>query len=161
MTTTQHMMDRFVVVGVVAAGLCAQPASTTKSRRGPQLKTLQYDVLTFYRRTCRWESQIWDCRKQVYVGEFFLLVQDIVGEVSEINQGVLGPIETLEFIRSKVCATVSDMLWGMPNLNMIPFMKIVSVAERSFFIGLALIHLVNLSAFYSQVIIITSNFPVM
>jgi hypothetical protein len=39
-------------------------------------------------------------------------VLDIVGEVREINPSALGPIETLEFIRSKVCATVGDNAMG-------------------------------------------------
>nr|APQ47391.1 AP2/ERF domain-containing transcription factor [Vernicia montana] len=41
-----------------------------KSRRGPRSKSSQYRGVTFYRRTGRWESHIWDCGKQVYLGGF-------------------------------------------------------------------------------------------
>ncbi|XP_074570617.1 APETALA2-like protein 3 [Curcuma longa] len=41
-----------------------------KSRRGPRSKSSQYCGVTFYRRTGRWESHIWDCGKQVYLGGF-------------------------------------------------------------------------------------------
>ncbi|XP_058227892.1 floral homeotic protein APETALA 2-like isoform X2 [Rhododendron vialii] len=51
---------------VVAAG--AQPLR--KSRRGPRSRSSQYRGVTFYRRTGRWESHIWDCGKQVYLGGF-------------------------------------------------------------------------------------------
>ncbi|KAE8716420.1 AP2-like ethylene-responsive transcription factor TOE3 [Hibiscus syriacus] len=40
-----------------------------KSRRGPRSRSSQYRGVTFYRRTGRWESHIWDCGKQVYLGE--------------------------------------------------------------------------------------------
>ncbi|CAH8296688.1 unnamed protein product [Eruca vesicaria subsp. sativa] len=43
----------------------AQPVK--KSRRGPRSKSSQYRGVTFYRRTGRWESHIWDCGKQVYL----------------------------------------------------------------------------------------------
>ncbi|KAJ6772899.1 ETHYLENE-RESPONSIVE TRANSCRIPTION FACTOR RAP2-7-LIKE [Salix koriyanagi] len=43
---------------------------TRKSRRGPRSKSSQYRGVTFYRRTGRWESHIWDCGKQVYLGGF-------------------------------------------------------------------------------------------
>ncbi|KAI3808559.1 hypothetical protein L1987_24512 [Smallanthus sonchifolius] len=46
----------------------AQPVK--KSRRGPRSRSSQYRGVTFYRRTGRWESHIWDCRKQVYLGGF-------------------------------------------------------------------------------------------
>ncbi|PPR91526.1 hypothetical protein GOBAR_AA29162 [Gossypium barbadense] len=36
-----------------------------KSRRGPRSRSSQYRGVTFYRRTGRWESHIWDCGKQV------------------------------------------------------------------------------------------------
>ncbi|GMP49673.1 hypothetical protein CsSME_00016590 [Camellia sinensis var. sinensis] len=39
-----------------------------KSRRGPRPRSSQYRGVTFYRRTGRWESHIWDCGKQVYLG---------------------------------------------------------------------------------------------
>ncbi|XP_047323526.1 AP2-like ethylene-responsive transcription factor TOE3 [Impatiens glandulifera] len=41
-----------------------------KSRRGPKSRSSQYRGVTFYRRTGRWESHIWDCGKQVYLGGF-------------------------------------------------------------------------------------------
>ncbi|KAL5740711.1 hypothetical protein ACOSP7_029594 [Xanthoceras sorbifolium] len=48
-----------------------QPKQTgKKSRRGPRPKSSQYRGVTYYRRTGRWESHIWDCGKQVYLGGF-------------------------------------------------------------------------------------------
>ncbi|KAL1815969.1 hypothetical protein DCAR_0520323 [Daucus carota subsp. sativus] len=47
----------------------AQPVKKA-SRRGPRPKSSQYRGVTFYRRTGRWESHIWDCGKQVYLGGF-------------------------------------------------------------------------------------------
>ncbi|KAL8090546.1 hypothetical protein AgCh_039844 [Apium graveolens] len=48
-----------------------QPApAARKSRRGPRSRSSQYRGVTFYRRTGRWESHIWDCGKQVYLGGF-------------------------------------------------------------------------------------------
>ncbi|KAI3799491.1 hypothetical protein L1987_34789 [Smallanthus sonchifolius] len=41
-----------------------------KGRRGPRPQSSQYRGVTFYRRTGRWESHIWDCGKQVYLGGF-------------------------------------------------------------------------------------------
>ncbi|KAJ1378295.1 DNA-binding domain superfamily [Sesbania bispinosa] len=41
-----------------------------KSRRGPRSRSSHYRGVTFYRRTGRWESHIWDCGKQVYLGGF-------------------------------------------------------------------------------------------
>ncbi|XP_038678480.1 ethylene-responsive transcription factor RAP2-7-like isoform X2 [Tripterygium wilfordii] len=41
-----------------------------KSRRGPKSRSSEYRGVTFYRRTGRWESHIWDCGKQVYLGGF-------------------------------------------------------------------------------------------
>ncbi|CAL1380713.1 unnamed protein product [Linum trigynum] len=52
-------------VGEVAG---AQPMK--KSRRGPRSRSSQYRGVTYYRRTGRWESHIWDCGKQVYLGGF-------------------------------------------------------------------------------------------
>uniref|UniRef100_A0A453T7J9 AP2/ERF domain-containing protein n=1 Tax=Aegilops tauschii subsp. strangulata TaxID=200361 RepID=A0A453T7J9_AEGTS len=52
-----------------AAAHWARPPSRTKSRRGPRSRSSQYRGVTFYRRTGRWESHIWDCGKQVYLGE--------------------------------------------------------------------------------------------
>ncbi|KAG0493384.1 hypothetical protein HPP92_004378 [Vanilla planifolia] len=51
-------------IGAVAS----QPIK--KSRRGPRSRSSQYRGVTFYRRTGRWESHIWDCGKQVYLGGF-------------------------------------------------------------------------------------------
>ncbi|AQK79138.1 AP2-like ethylene-responsive transcription factor TOE3 isoform X2 [Zea mays] len=48
----------------------AQPQQAKKSRRGPRSRSSQYRGVTFYRRTGRWESHIWDCGKQVYLGGF-------------------------------------------------------------------------------------------
>ncbi|KAG8100240.1 hypothetical protein GUJ93_ZPchr0013g37836 [Zizania palustris] len=45
-------------------------AGGKKSRRGPRSRSSQYRGVTFYRRTGRWESHIWDCGKQVYLGGF-------------------------------------------------------------------------------------------
>ncbi|KAJ4910994.1 AP2-like ethylene-responsive transcription factor TOE2 [Raphanus sativus] len=55
-----------------AAMVVMQPPSqpVKKSRRGPRSKSSQYRGVTFYRRTGRWESHIWDCGKQVYLGGF-------------------------------------------------------------------------------------------
>ncbi|XP_044480021.1 ethylene-responsive transcription factor RAP2-7-like isoform X5 [Mangifera indica] len=48
-----------------------QPSQAVKkSRRGPRSKSSQYRGVTFYRRTGRWESHIWDSGKQVYLGGF-------------------------------------------------------------------------------------------
>ncbi|XP_071737905.1 APETALA2-like protein 1 isoform X2 [Rutidosis leptorrhynchoides] len=47
-----------------------QPQVGKKSRRGPRSRSSQYRGVTFYRRTGRWESHIWDCGKQVYLGGF-------------------------------------------------------------------------------------------
>ncbi|XP_042037996.1 ethylene-responsive transcription factor RAP2-7-like [Salvia splendens] len=46
------------------------PPQAKKSRRGPRSRSSQYRGVTFYRRTGRWESHIWDCGKQVYLGGF-------------------------------------------------------------------------------------------
>ncbi|KAL7141422.1 hypothetical protein ABFS83_08G051600 [Erythranthe nasuta] len=54
-------------MGMPAAEV-AQPPK--KSRRGPRSRSSQYRGVTFYRRTGRWESHIWDCGKQVYLGGF-------------------------------------------------------------------------------------------
>ncbi|KAM3390656.1 hypothetical protein ACQJBY_012330 [Aegilops geniculata] len=52
------------------AGGPAASAAAKKSRRGPRSRSSQYRGVTFYRRTGRWESHIWDCGKQVYLGGF-------------------------------------------------------------------------------------------
>ncbi|CAL0333453.1 unnamed protein product [Lupinus luteus] len=41
-----------------------------KRRRGPRSRSSQFRGVTLYRRTGRWESHIWDCGKQVYLGGF-------------------------------------------------------------------------------------------
>ncbi|MFS7957801.1 putative transcription factor AP2-EREBP family [Helianthus anomalus] len=46
------------------------PQKARKSRRGPPSKSSPYRGVTFYRRTGRWESHIWDCGKQLYLGGF-------------------------------------------------------------------------------------------
>ncbi|KAK9920802.1 hypothetical protein M0R45_029348 [Rubus argutus] len=46
------------------------PDKVKKSRRGPRSRSSQYRGVTFYRRTGRWESHIWDNGKQVYLGGF-------------------------------------------------------------------------------------------
>ncbi|KAI3813366.1 hypothetical protein L1987_18088 [Smallanthus sonchifolius] len=55
-------------VGKTTAAVVPQPLK--KSRRGPRSRSSQYRGVTFYRRTGRWESHIWDCGKQVYLGGF-------------------------------------------------------------------------------------------
>ncbi|PAN23166.1 hypothetical protein PAHAL_4G072500 [Panicum hallii] len=57
------------VAAASAADQWARSASR-KSRRGPRSRSSQYRGVTFYRRTGRWESHIWDCGKQVYLGGF-------------------------------------------------------------------------------------------
>ncbi|KAL3520655.1 hypothetical protein ACH5RR_018804 [Cinchona calisaya] len=72
MNTTENQYQQLqlqpqrVAVGVV------QPhqGGVKKSRRGPRSRSSQYRGVTFYRRTGRWESHIWDCGKQVYLGGF-------------------------------------------------------------------------------------------
>ncbi|NP_001104904.2 indeterminate spikelet 1 [Zea mays] len=52
-------------------GMAQRPvAPAKKTRRGPRSRSSQYRGVTFYRRTGRWESHIWDCGKQVYLGGF-------------------------------------------------------------------------------------------
>ncbi|KAG0515268.1 hypothetical protein BDA96_10G263900 [Sorghum bicolor] len=58
-----------VPAGFSAAEQWVRSASR-KSRRGPRSRSSQYRGVTFYRRTGRWESHIWDCGKQVYLGGF-------------------------------------------------------------------------------------------
>nr|QRN75487.1 APETALA2 [Equisetum cf. giganteum CZ-2021] len=48
----------------------AKSQGAKKTRRGPRSRSSQYRGVTFYRRTGRWESHIWDCGKQVYLGGF-------------------------------------------------------------------------------------------
>ncbi|KAK9741489.1 hypothetical protein RND81_03G109800 [Saponaria officinalis] len=56
-----------VAVAVAGGGSKQQ---VRRSRRGPRSRSSQYRGVTFYRRTGRWESHIWDCGKQVYLGGF-------------------------------------------------------------------------------------------
>ncbi|KAK9123784.1 hypothetical protein Sjap_013386 [Stephania japonica] len=51
-------------------GVVVGQSKAKKSRRGPRSRSSQYRGVTFYRRTGRWESHIWDCGKQVYLGGF-------------------------------------------------------------------------------------------
>ncbi|KAK6929259.1 AP2/ERF domain [Dillenia turbinata] len=51
-------------------GVEQQKQPVKKSRRGPRSKSSQYRGVTFYRRTGRWESHIWDSGKQLYLGGF-------------------------------------------------------------------------------------------
>ncbi|KAK8968070.1 Floral homeotic protein APETALA 2 [Platanthera guangdongensis] len=53
-----------------AADMTPTGQAMKKSRRGPRSRSSQYRGVTFYRRTGRWESHIWDCGKQVYLGGF-------------------------------------------------------------------------------------------
>ncbi|OIW05781.1 hypothetical protein TanjilG_23567 [Lupinus angustifolius] len=62
--------DRQSVTKVVQVEEQPQPPQVKKSRRGPRSRSSQYRGVTFYRRTGRWESHIWDCGKQVYLGGF-------------------------------------------------------------------------------------------
>ncbi|WOL17311.1 AP2-like ethylene-responsive transcription factor TOE3 isoform X3 [Canna indica] len=54
----------------VGGSMAEAPPTVRKSRRGPRSRSSQYRGVTFYRRTGRWESHIWDCGKQVYLGGF-------------------------------------------------------------------------------------------
>ncbi|PSS23730.1 Ethylene-responsive transcription factor RAP2-7 like [Actinidia chinensis var. chinensis] len=53
-----------------SGGTSEQRQQMKKSRRGPRSRSSQYRGVTFYRRTGRWESHIWDCGKQMYLGGF-------------------------------------------------------------------------------------------
>ncbi|KAJ1288689.1 hypothetical protein BS78_02G107200 [Paspalum vaginatum] len=59
-----------VVPAPSSPAAAVSPAAGKKSRRGPRSRSSQYRGVTFYRRTGRWESHIWDCGKQVYLGGF-------------------------------------------------------------------------------------------
>ncbi|KAF9680333.1 hypothetical protein SADUNF_Sadunf06G0110200 [Salix dunnii] len=52
-----------------------------KSRRGPRSRSSQYRGVTFYQRTGRWESHIWDCGKQVYLDWFLLPAYSVFKQV--------------------------------------------------------------------------------
>ncbi|KAL3813632.1 hypothetical protein ACJIZ3_014900 [Penstemon smallii] len=58
------------VGGVLGKSVAEVAQPLKKSRRGPRSRSSQYRGVTFYRRTGRWESHIWDCGKQVYLGGF-------------------------------------------------------------------------------------------
>ncbi|KAK4366521.1 hypothetical protein RND71_014401 [Anisodus tanguticus] len=62
----------WLYLSVPESGGAEMPVSqpVKKSRRGPRSRSSQYRGVTFYRRTGRWESHIWDCGKQVYLGGF-------------------------------------------------------------------------------------------
>ncbi|KAM0836550.1 hypothetical protein ACQ4PT_062252 [Festuca glaucescens] len=69
----EQVVERCVLADAAAAagaGRWDRPASRAKSRRGPRSRSSQYRGVTFYRRTGRWESHIWDSGKQVYLGGF-------------------------------------------------------------------------------------------
>ncbi|XP_066372541.1 APETALA2-like protein 4 [Miscanthus floridulus] len=66
---TEEQWQCHVPSGYSAAEQWVRSASR-KSRRGPRSRSSQYRGVTFYRRTGRWESHIWDCGKQVYLGGF-------------------------------------------------------------------------------------------
>ncbi|CAL9196313.1 unnamed protein product [Musa hybrid cultivar] len=55
---------------VVTERATEESQAAKKSRRGPRSRSSQFRGVTFYRRTGRWESHIWDCGKQVYLGGF-------------------------------------------------------------------------------------------
>ncbi|KAG9152667.1 hypothetical protein Leryth_020877 [Lithospermum erythrorhizon] len=50
--------------------MAAEQPPLKKSRRGPKSRSSNYRGVTFYRRTGRWESHIWDCGKQIYLGGY-------------------------------------------------------------------------------------------
>ncbi|KAF7152727.1 hypothetical protein RHSIM_Rhsim01G0221900 [Rhododendron simsii] len=60
--------DRARHGGVQEVSRLMEKQQVKKSRRGPRSRSSQYRGVTFYRRTGRWESHIWDCGKQVYLG---------------------------------------------------------------------------------------------
>ncbi|GFP94849.1 ethylene-responsive transcription factor rap2-7 [Phtheirospermum japonicum] len=65
-----HQNETISPTGVQQEQQVVQKVQARKSRRGPRSKSSQYRGVTFYRRTGRWESHIWDCGKQVYLGGF-------------------------------------------------------------------------------------------
>ncbi|XP_021891499.1 ethylene-responsive transcription factor RAP2-7-like isoform X2 [Carica papaya] len=73
-SNTRQLLDlgcRVVEYGIpLEQGIATQQQPAKKSRRGPRSRSSQYRGVTFYRRTGRWESHIWDCGKQVYLGGF-------------------------------------------------------------------------------------------
>ncbi|KAJ8751405.1 hypothetical protein K2173_016608 [Erythroxylum novogranatense] len=67
---SRNWMNREVGVGGEVRVTQQASQQVKKSRRGPRSRSSQYRGVTFYRRTGRWESHIWDCGKQVYLGGF-------------------------------------------------------------------------------------------
>nr|AGI62047.1 AP2-11 [Erycina pusilla] len=65
-----YQVDANVREEVKMRSMQQQNPQVKKSRRGPRSRSSQYRGVTFYRRTGRWESHIWDCGKQVYLGGF-------------------------------------------------------------------------------------------
>ncbi|XP_060192411.1 AP2-like ethylene-responsive transcription factor TOE3 isoform X2 [Lycium barbarum] len=65
-----HWAGNSPTVGIKGTEMSQQVQPMKKSRRGPRSRSSQYRGVTFYRRTGRWESHIWDCGKQVYLGGF-------------------------------------------------------------------------------------------
>ncbi|URE33722.1 AP2 [Musa troglodytarum] len=55
---------------VVVDGVTDELQAAKRTRRGPRSRSSQFRGVTFYRRTGRWESHIWDCGKQVYLGTY-------------------------------------------------------------------------------------------
>ncbi|KAH0470717.1 hypothetical protein IEQ34_000440 [Dendrobium chrysotoxum] len=56
-----------------------QQPQVKKSRRGPRSRSSQYRGVTFYRRTGRWESHIWDCGKQGALTLLMLRPEHMIG----------------------------------------------------------------------------------
>nr|XP_043621440.1 AP2-like ethylene-responsive transcription factor SNZ isoform X2 [Erigeron canadensis] len=68
--TSNHELQEMKMVQQVKPIVQQQQPVVRKSRRGPRSRSSQYRGVTFYRRTGRWESHIWDSGKQVYLGGF-------------------------------------------------------------------------------------------
>lgn len=74
-SSTRHQLIGYSFRGMESVDLqeeriISKQQQVKKSRRGPRSRSSQYRGVTFYRRTGRWESHIWDCGKQVYLGGF-------------------------------------------------------------------------------------------
>ncbi|KAL0680139.1 hypothetical protein Bca4012_008120 [Brassica carinata] len=52
-----------------SVSLAPAAAQVRKSRRGPRSRSSQYGGVILYRGTGIWESHIWDCGKQLYLGK--------------------------------------------------------------------------------------------
>ncbi|KVI08999.1 AP2/ERF domain-containing protein [Cynara cardunculus var. scolymus] len=70
---------RAVVAGGYLGKVTDIPQPLKKSRRGPRSRSSQYRGVTFYRRTGRWESHIWDCGKQVDLTQHMQLHENPYG----------------------------------------------------------------------------------